>query len=441
MENVIQNTTAKPQSKFAEMRDFLVLWFGQLISTVGSGMSAFALGVYVYQRTNSATDFALIFLAGMLPRVIFSPFAGVLADRVDRRKLMIISDIGAMIGTGIAFTLAASGQLQISHVYLVTSITSAFSALRVPAYTATAGALVTKEQHGRVGGMIQLNDAIGQVIAPMAAGALISAFNMTSILFIDLLTFVFSLITLFMVVFPAMTSKIEKRGSFAKEIKYGWDYLTARPGLMGLMIVFVIGNFFVGNAQALLTPMILSFASTKALGLIMSAGGVGMVIGGIALSIWGGGKKPIYTILSFYALLGFGIMLAGFVPSALVVGIGIFLAYLSLPFIIGTTSAVLISKVAREVQGRVFSLRIMMVTFSFTLAFIAAGPLAEKIFKPLLVQGGALASSIGSLIGVGEGRGIGLMFIILGTLAMLTALGGFLSPRLRNVENEIPDAE
>ena len=98
MENTLETTKSKTQ--FAEMRDFLVLWFGQLISTIGSGMTSFALGVYVFQRTNSATDFALIFLAGMLPRVLFSPFAGVLADRLDRRKLMVVSDLGAIVGSG-----------------------------------------------------------------------------------------------------------------------------------------------------------------------------------------------------------------------------------------------------------------------------------------------------------------------------------------------------
>lgn len=440
MENIIQPTT-KPKSKFVAMRDFLVLWFGQLISTIGSGMTAFALGVYVYQRTNSATAFALIFLAGMLPRVIFSPFAGVLADRMDRRRLMIISDLGAMVGSGIAYALAASAQLEIWQVYLVTSITSAFSSLRLPAYTATAGALVPKKQHGRVGGMIQLSDAIGQVFAPVAAGALISAYDMVRILQIDLLTFVLSLATLFILVFPAMNHNIEKRGSFLTDIRYGWNYLTARPGLMGLLIVFVIGNFFVGNAQALLTPMILGFASTKTLGAIMSAGGVGMVLGGIALSIWGGGKNRIRTILGFYILLGLGITLAGLIPSSMVVGAALFLAFLSLPFIIGTTNAILISKVARDVQGRVFSLRVMLVTLSFTIAFVTAGPLADKVFEPLLAPGGALASSLGTIVGVGEGRGIGLMFVLFGILAMVTALSGFLYSRLRNVENELPDAE
>jgi MFS family permease len=404
-------------------------------------MTSFALGVYVFQRTNSATDFALIFLAGMLPRVLFSPFAGVLADRLDRRKLMVVSDLGAIVGSGIAYVLAASLGLEIWQVYVVTSITSAFSALRLPAYTATAGALVPKEQYGRVGGMIQLSDAIGQVFAPVAAGALISAYDMVSILQIDLLTFLISLVTLFMVGFPTPSHNFEKNGSFFADIRYGWKYLNARPGLIALLIVFVIGNFFVGNAQALLTPMILGFASTKTLGAILSAGGVGMVFGGAALSVWGGGKNRVYTLLGFYILLGFGVMVAGLFPSPWIVGAALFVAFLSLPFIIGTTNAILISKVARDVQGRVFSLRVMLVTLSFTIAFITAGPLADKVFEPLLTPDGALAPGLGAILGVAIGRGIGLMFILLGIMAMMTALGGFLSPRLRNIEDELPDAE
>lgn len=441
MENTLNSSTAVRKNNFAEMRDFLVLWVGQMISTIGSAMTAFGLGVYVYQRTNSATDFALIFLVGMLPRAIFSPIAGVLADRYDHRRLMVISDVGALAGIGFALAMAVTARLEVWHVYLATFVGSAFSALRVPTYTTVAGMLVSKEQYGRVGGMIQLSDAIGQVVGPAIAGALISLLNISSVLTIDIATFVASLATLFMVAFPTTSTKVEDRRTFLKDIRFGWTYLVSRPGLIDLMIVFVIGNFFIGNAQALLTPMILGFASPQALGAIMSAGGVGMLLGGVVLSIWGGGRKRVYTILGFYVLLGFGVLMAGIVPSEIIVGIAVFLAYLSLPFIIGTTNAILINKVGRDVQGRVFSLRIMLVTVSFTVAFVAAGPLADNIFEPLLLPGGALVPVVGGLFGVGEGRGIGFMFSLLGIMAMLTALGGFLSPRLRNVEAELPDAE
>jgi hypothetical protein len=403
-------------------------------------MTGFALGVSVYARTGSTTDFALIFLAGMLPRALLAPLAGVLADRWDRRRVMILSDIGAGLSTLVALILALSGQLQIWQIYLVTAATGAFGALRVPAYVASAATLVPKQQYGRIGGMLQLSDALGQVIAPVLAGALIATVRLPSVLLIDLVSFGVGLFTLMITRFPHVEAPAQARKeSLIREALGGWDYLVARPGLLALLFVFAIGNFFVGNAQALLTPMILRFSSPATLGVVLSVGGAGMVVGGVTLSVWGGGKHRIRVVLGTYALLGLSILAAGVAPSPLVVGAALFFAYLSLPFVIGASQAVMSSKVAHAVQGRVFALRVLLITTSFTIAYLTAGPLADTIFEPLLAPGGPLADSIGSVIGVGPGRGIGLMFIVLGLLATLTSAVGYAYPRLRHIEVELPD--
>lgn len=428
------------RARLGALRQFLIVWLGQLVSTIGSGMTGFALGVSVYARTGSTTDFALIFLAGMLPRVLLAPLAGVLADRWNRRRVMILSDLGAALSTLVALTLALSGQLQLWQIYLVTAATGAFGALRVPAYIASAATLVPKDQYGRIGGMLQLSDALGQLVAPVVAGALMATFRLPSVLLIDLASFSVALLTLAITRFPHVEAPTQARqGSLVREALGGWDYLVARQGLLALLIVFAIGNFFVGNAQALLTPMILSFSSPATLGIVLSVGGAGMVIGGVTLSVWGGGKRRIRIVLGAYALLGLSILAAGLTPSPIVVGAALFFAYLSLPFVIGASQAVMSSKVAHTVQGRVFALRVLLITTSFTIAYLTAGPLADSVFEPLLAPGGPLAGSIGSLIGVGPGRGIGLMFIVLGLLATLTAVVGYTYPRLRRVEVELPD--
>jgi len=423
------------------LRHFLIIWLGQLVSTIGSGMTGFALGVSVYAQTGSTTNFALIFLAGMLPRALLAPLAGVLADRWNRRRVMILSDLGAALSTLVALSLALSGQLQLWQIYLVTAATGAFGALRVPAYIASASTLVPKDQYGRIGGKLQLSDALGQVVAPVMAGALIGSVRLPSVLLIDLASFGLALLTLAITRFPHLEAPAQARhGSLVREALGGWEYLAARPGLLALLFVFAIGNFFVGNAQALLTPMILSFSSPATLGIVLSVGGIGMVVGGVTLSVWGGGKRKIRTVLGAYALLGVSILVAGLTPSPLVVSAALFFAYLSLPFVIGASQAVMSSKVAHAVQGRVFALRVLLITTSFTIAYLTAGPLADTVFEPLLAVGGPLATSIGSLIGVGPGRGIGLMFVVLGLLATLTAVVGFAYPQLRRVEVELPDA-
>jgi len=272
------------------------------------------------------------------------------------------------------------------------------------------------------------------------AGVLIATFHLPSVLLIDLASFGVALLTLAITRFPNVEASAQaRRESLVREALAGWDFLVARPGLLALLIIFAIGNFFVGNAQALLTPMILSFSSPATLGIVLSVGGAGMVVGGVTLSIWGGGKHRIVTVLGAYALLGLSILGAGLAPSPIVVSAALFFAYLSLPFVIGASQAVMSSKVAHALQGRVFALRVLLVTTSFTLAYLTAGPLAESVFEPLLAPGGPLAGSIGLLIGVGRGRGIGLMFIVLGLLATLTALAGFAYSRLRRVEVELPD--
>ena len=321
------------------LRRFLVVWLGQLVSTIGSGMTGFVLGVSVYAQTGSTTDFALIFLAGMLPRALLAPLAGMLADRWDRRRVMILSDLGAALSTLVALVLALSGQMVVWQIYLVTAATGAFGALRVPAYIASASTLVPKDQYGRIGGMLQLSDALGQVVAPVLAGTLIATVRLPSVLLIDLASFGIALLTLAITRFPRLEAPAQARqGSLVREALVGWDYLVARPGLLALLIVFAIGNFFVGNAQALLTPMILSFSSPATLGIVLSVGGAGMVVGGVTLSIWGGGKRRIATVLGAYALLGLSILAAGLAPSPIVVGAALFFAYLSLPFVIGATS-------------------------------------------------------------------------------------------------------
>jgi MFS family permease len=220
----------------------------------------------------------------------------------------------------------------------------------------------------------------------------------------------------------------------------GWRYLVARPGLIGLVVIFALVNFFVGTAEAVLTPMILSFTTPDRLGVILSVSGVGMLIGGVLMSIWGGGQRKVYAAFGSYALLGLAVVLAGTAPSVGLVTAALFLAFLCLPTLMGASQAIMQVKVAPDVQGRVFALRAMLNTSAFAVAYLIGGPLADQVFEPLMADGGLLAGSLGQVIGVGPGRGMGLMFVVMGSLAIMTALSAFAYPRIRNVEVELPDA-
>jgi hypothetical protein len=223
---------------------------------------------------------------------------------------------------------------------------------------------------------------------------------------IDLATFLFAVGTLLMVRIPRGEVARADDSSFVRQVVDGWRYLRVRHALLALFGFLVLGNFLVGVAAVLLAPMVLSFSNAATLGVVQAVGGAGLLVGGILMSVWGGGQRRVYTFLGFFALLGIGVLGAGLHASAVTIGISAFVAYLSLPFIIGTLGAILNSKVAPNFQGRVVSLRVTAVTLAFALAYATAGPLADRVFEPLLLPGGALASSVGQVIGTGDGRGM-----------------------------------
>lgn len=446
MESTITNTKNLPttlKSTAQSMRIFFVVWFGQVVSILGSGMTGFALGVWVYQQTGSATSFALTLLFNMLPKALVAPLAGVLADRYDRRRIMILADASAGLTTLVVALLFMSGNLSIWHIYLLTALNASASALQGPAFGAAVTQLVPKAQFGRANGMLQLGQGIGQVIAPVLAGAFIGVFGLASVLLFDMVTFLIAVATLLLIRFPSFRQQseqdVEASANWKTQIGEAIRYLLDRPGLLGLILVFTLVNFFVGVAEAVLTPMILSFTTPDKLGLILTIGGIGMLVGSLLVSALGGGKRKVYAAFGAYALLGVGVALAGIQPSITVVGIALFSVFFFLPTVMSASQAIMQTKVAPEIQGRVFGLRMFMNTFSFAVAYLLGGPLADKVFEPLMVEGGALAELLGPVIGIGAGRGMGLMFVLMGLLSILSALSAFALPRIRRVELELPD--
>jgi MFS family permease len=424
------------------MRTFTLVWIGQLISLIGSGLTGFVMGVWVYQQTRSVTSLTLIVLCSTLPGLLISPLAGALVDRWDRRLAMILSDTGASLGTlAIAFFLW-QGNLEVWQICVAVGIISFFGAFQWPAYSAAITLLVPKEHLGRVSGMVQGAQATAQILSPILAGVLVASVNVWGVVVIDFATYLFALTTLLVVRIPRpeTTSEGEEgKGSLLREAAYGWKYIVARPGLMSLLLFFSFINFTVAMLDVLLTPLVLSFASAAALGTVMASFGAGMLAGSFVLGVWGGPKRRVYGVLGFGVLQAVTMVSAGLHASTMLIAITVFILMFGVPFINGSSQAIWQSKVAPDVQGRVFAVRLMLAQISAPLSYLIAGPLCDKVFEPLMAAGGPLSGSIGRIIGSGPGRGIALLLIIMGLLTVVAPICGFLYPRLRLVEDELPD--
>jgi len=426
------------------MTIFYIVWLGQVVSLIGSGLTSFALGVWVFQRTGSVTQFALIGLFSVLPRILLSPLIGPLVDRWDRRWAMILGDTGAGLSTLTIVLLLYGGRLEIWHIYLLAAVSAAFGTIQWPAYMASTTLLVPKGHLGRANGMSQFGQAASEILAPTLAGALLLTMGLGGIILIDFASFLFAVVTLLLVRFPqpqTATPAEDKpgEGSWWNEIAYGWNYITARRGLLGLLIFLATVNFIWGMVGALITPMILGFTSSQVLGVIISVAGAGMLVGSLAMSIWGGPQRRIYGVLNFELLSGGCFVLMGLRPAFWPVALGAFGAHTTIAIIYGSNQAIWQSKVAPEVQGRVFATQQMIARAATPLAFLLAGPLAERLFEPLLATSGPLAATVGGIIGTGAGRGIGLLFILMGVAKIMVSLGAYLNPSIRYVEDELPD--
>lgn len=427
---------------WAGLGRFFRIWLGGTVSIFGTTLSGFAIGVWVFQKTGSATDFSLIAFFNLLPGLLLSPLIGAVVDRVDRRTLLILGDVTAALVSLAFLALLTFGHLEVWEIYLLVSVTSVSNMVQMVAFEASLSQLVPRQHFARAHGMMQLGQAAAQILAPPLAGLLVGTLGIQAVILIDFLTFLFGMSMLFTVSLPAPPAQGPRGqgwGALLRESWQGWSYIRERPGLVGLVVYLAALNLLLRLGTVLMTPLVLAFASAARLGFAVSAGSLGTFLGGLLISTWGGPRRRVSGILALTPLMGLGFLVMGLRPSVPWIAAGVFLFSFAVPLINGSYLALWQSKVAAEIQGRVFAMRRLVVQITAPLAYLIAGPLADHVFEPLLAPHGRLTPSLGPLLGVGQGRGIGLLFVVMGVLFLIVTAASLGYPRLRRVESELPD--
>lgn len=434
-------------NRISGMRAFAIVWAGQFVSLLGTGMTNFALSFYIFEKTGQATALTVAIFFFVAPSIALSPFAGALVDRYNRKLLIILTDVSAGVVT-IAWLLIlmTTGDLELWQVYTGNFIAGAFNALQFPAFSAAVSVLIPKEQFGRAAGMLNFADAASNILAPAFAGALLGSLGLVGIMAIDVATILVAISALLLIRIPQPEPEPipegAKRPSLWQDSIFGFHYIRQRPGLLGLQFVFTSLNFIAAFGGILIVPMILARTGNHAASLatVQSISAFGGVAGGLIMSTWGGPKRKVRGVLlgmSAESLLGPVVMgLARAIPGWVA---GAFMGQLFLPIINGSNQAIWQSKVPPNLQGRVFSIRRMIAQISFPVAVLLAGPLADRVFEPAMSEGGALAGMLGGLVGTGPGAGMSLMILLSGVLGVAIGLVGYSIPAVRNVEDDLPD--
>jgi MFS family permease len=425
------------------MRTFFTIWVGQLVSLLGSQLTGFALGVWVYDQTHSVSLLALVQVALSAPYVVLSPLAGVFADRWNRRTAMIVSDFGAGLAVLTVGCLYLTHHLQVWMVIPINLWMSTFHTLMWPSFTAATTLLVPKQHYGRASGFTQLGEALPAIAGPAIAGVLYVAIQLGNMALLDFASYVFAVLLMLLLVripSPAPTIQKAREGSSLwKEMRFGWDYIMARKGLLALLIFFMAYNFFSGVIGPLITPLILDNWNASTLGFLSTWMGVGMLTGTLVMSAWGGSKRKIFTLLGASLLDGLFLVAAGVRVSLPLLAVCGFGAMFCGPIINAASQAIWQAKVAPDLQGRVFAFRRTISMSAGLIAPLLAAPLTDYIFKPAMAPGGALAPVLGPIFGVGPNRGVGVMFSLAGLLIMTASFIALNVPRLLHVEADLPD--
>lgn len=398
---------------------FFTLWTGQAVSLFGSSLVQFALVWWLTQSSGSATVLAGATLAAMLPQILLGPVAGVLVDRGSRRRIMLVSDSLVALTTLALAVLFALDRTQIWHVYLAMFLRSLGGAFHFAAMQASTSLMVPRQQLARVSGLNQMLNGGMNIVAPPLGALLLSLLPLQGILAIDVATAVAGVAPLLFIAVPQPTARAAAAGapaeSFWGQLAAGVRYIARWPGLTIILCMAVLLNFLLSPAGALLPIVVTQHFRGGPLELawLESAFGLGVVAGGLLLSLWGGFKRRVVTSMAGLIGLGVGFGLIGLTPaSALWLAVlAALLAAVMQAFTNGPLMATLQAVVAPEMQGRVFTLVGSAATAMAPLGLLIAGPLSDRM-------------------------GVLTWYVIGGLACVLMGLLGFSLPAVMNMESQ-----
>jgi DHA3 family macrolide efflux protein-like MFS transporter len=379
-------------------RPFFLIWGGQAFSLLGSSLVQFALVWWLTQETGSATVLATATLVAVLPGIVIGPFAGALVDRWSRRWVMVAADTAIALTTAWAVWLAWNGSLQPWHVYVVMFIRATGGAFHWPAMQASTSLMVPGQHLARVAGMNQTLYGVMNIMAPPLGALLLSLLALPWVLLIDIGTALLAILPLLFIAVPQPPARPVAAGagprpSVLADLRAGLRYVWAWPGLLMLMLLATVINFVLTPAFSLMPLLVVDHfqGGPWHLGGLESAFGVGVVLGGLLLSAWGGFKRRIYTSLLGLIGMGLGVTLIGLTPAALfpLALAAMFLAGFTQPLVNGPIMAIMQAKVDADMQGRIFTLLHALASAMTPLSLAVAGPVADAVgITPWYVAGG-----------------------------------------------------
>ncbi|WP_326824283.1 non-ribosomal peptide synthetase/MFS transporter [Streptosporangium sp. NBC_01756] len=429
--------TKAPQ---ASMRRFLLISLGQLVSITGSALTEFAIPIWIYLTTGSLARFALFAVLGLVPGMLVAPLAGAIVDRYDRRRVMLCGDVaagGVQLALGV---LLWTDNLEIWHIYPLLACLSVALTFQRFAYASAIPQIVPKRFLGHANGVVQTATGTAQLIVPLIATGLMATIGLGGILAIDVASYAVATAVLLCVRFPAAMPWRRREGVVA-EMMNGVRHSWGNPGFRGMLVFFAVLNVFLSPLFLMISPLVLSFATLDDVGTVAFAGGLGVFLGGLLMTAWGGPRRRrLYGVLLATLALAVFCVVTGVQQNLPLIAAGAFGMSFCLTLLNGVYATIIQVKVPQRFHGRVIALNTLVAWSTLPIGFGLVAPYGAALFDPLLAPDGPLAGTVGALIGTGEGRGIGFMYACFGLAIAVIALVAMRVRVLARFDADVPDA-
>ena len=400
---------------------FMLLWSGEFISAIGSGLTSFGLSVYVFRQTGSAASMGLVTLLAFLPTLLFSVPAGVLADKYDRRLLMMIGDGFSALGIVYILICMVQGEAKLYQICVGVFVSAVFSSLLEPSYRATVTDLLTKEEYSKASGLVSIAGSARYLISPVLAGILLAVSDIRLLFVIDISTFILTVISTAVVRKGIATKETENQSGFFQSLTEGWRAIADRRGVLLLILVSSVMTCFMGAIQILSEPLILDFADSTTLGIAQTVCASGMLVSGLFLGMRGIKKGYVKVLAISLFLTGITMIGFGIRENIYIICLFGFLFFATLPFANNCLDYLVRTNIPDELQGRAWG----VIGFLSQIGYVVAYGLA-----------GVAADGIASKLQIGVGRGAAGVVMTAGVLLSLTALSLYPIQSIRALERK-----
>lgn len=426
------------------MRTFYIMSITQTLSLIGSRMTNIALGIQIFNDTGDATPLLLAAFFTEIPGMLGGSLAGVVADRYDRRRVMMFSDAGSAVATVLLMASFLSGDFQLWHLYITAFIQGMFAQFQEPAVDASITMLVPDKHRNRANAIRQMAFPLAGVVAPVLASGIYLIAGLVGVMIVDLATFLIAIVVIALIHIPRPPQSEEGRdseGSFWIELRGGFRYLWMRRVLFWLVIFSAFINFMLNGPLELAIPYLITVSggNEAVAGFLLGIMNLGALTGAVLIAVWGGTQTRIHTMMPALMLTGAMFLIFGMAQSLLLLGAALFVLMIPLPLNSALFISIIQKKTPPDMQGRVFAVSSQLLMLATPLSFLITGPLVDEVLEPAV--GSPVWQFVAPLVGNDSGAGMRLVMVVTGLLILIPTVLVYALPAIRHMESNLPDYE